>query len=386
MGPPDGNTSGRTPGAKRVARSFLAGVVAAAAVALVAHLPLRGARPTLGSTPVTQFAPSASSVPSTSSAGGAAGTAPADAIAAAVDPGIVDVNTTLGYGAGAGAGTGMILTTSGMILTNNHVIDGATSISVTLVANGRSYPATVVGTDATHDVAVIQIHGVSGLKPIPLGDSSAVAVGDSVVAIGNAGGVGGTPDVVTGSVTVLDQTITVTDEGGGNPETLSGLIQTNAPLQPGDSGGPLLNQAGQVLGIDTAASMGRRFRSSASEGLAVPINQALAIARQIQAGQSSATVRIGLPGFLGVDIASGQTSAETGAPIAGVVDGSPAASAGLQAGDVITSLDGTTIPTPDGLSTATKSHRPGDKVTVGWTDASGARHHATVTLASGPAD
>jgi S1-C subfamily serine protease len=279
----------------------------------------------------------------------------------------------------------MILTTSGAILTNNHVIDGATGITVTLVDTGRTYPATVVGTDATHDIAVLQIQGASGLKPIPMGDSAAVAVGDAVVAIGNAGGAGGTPAVVTGTVTALDQTITVTDESGGNAETLNGLIQTDAPLQPGDSGGPLLNRAGQVIGIDTAASAGRRFRTGASVGLAIPIDQARAIAAQIQAGHAGATVHIGLPGFLGVQI-DPQGSAVPGAAVAGVVPGAPAAAAGLAAGDLITSVDGQRITSPQTLTAATRSHHPGDKVRVEWTGASGTQHHATVVLASGPAD
>jgi S1-C subfamily serine protease len=364
--------------------ALVAAVTMTVAAVGVSRLPLHGSRPTLAAAPLTQ-APVVPS-PGATSASGPLVAGQADAIAAAVDPGIVDVNTTLGYRGGAGAGTGMILTTSGAILTNNHVVEGATSITVTLVDTGRTYPATVVGTDATHDVAVIQIHGVSGLKPIPMGDSSAVTVGDGVVAIGNALGAGGTPAVVTGNVTALDQTITVTDDSGGNTQTLSGLIQTDAPLQPGDSGGPLLNRSGQVIGIDTAASAGRRFRAGASVGLAIPINQARAIAAQIQAGQGSATVHIGLPGFLGVQIASTQRSAARGAVVAGVVAGGPAAAAGLAAGDIITSVDGQTVTSPDALSAATGSHHPGDKVTVRWTDTSGAQHRATVVLATGPAN
>jgi S1-C subfamily serine protease len=254
----------------------------ATAIAVVPRLPLHGVRPTLSSTPATPSTPNAG-IASVSSTDATAGNASAEAIATAVDPSIVDIYTTLGGGL-AGAGTGMILSTSGTILTNNHVIDGARTISVRLVSTGRSYSATVVGADPTHDVAVIQIHGVGGLKPIPLGNSSAVAVGDLVVGIGNAGGVGGIPDVVTGTVMALNQTIIATDEGGANPETLTGMIETSAPLQPGDSGGPLLNGSGQVIGLDTAASAGRRFRTSTSEGLAIPINQALAIAHQLGAG------------------------------------------------------------------------------------------------------
>jgi S1-C subfamily serine protease len=365
-------------------------VALTAAVVGAGRLDLHGTRPTFSSAPLAQapVLPSSGSptVPTSPSVGRSVVTGQPEAIAQAVDPSIVDVNTSLGYGNGAGAGTGMILTTSGAVLTNNHVIDGATTITVTLVDTGRTYPATVVGTDPTDDIAVIQIHGASGLKPIPMGDSSALAVGDGVVAIGNAGGAGGTPSVVTGAVTALDQTITVTDEGGGNPETLNGLIQTDAPLQPGDSGGPLLNSSGQVIGIDTAASAGRRFRTGSSVGLAIPINQARAIAAQIQAGHGSTTVHIGLPGFLGVEIDPTQASAAPGAAVAGVVAGNPAAAAGLAAGDLITSLDGQPITSPDTLTAATTSHHPGDKVTVGWTDPSGTQHHAAVVLAAGPAD
>jgi S1-C subfamily serine protease len=353
------------------------------------RLQLHGTRPTLATAPLAQapvVPPSGSAtVPTSAAAGSSLATGQADTIAAAVDPSIVDVNTTLGYRGGAGAGTGMILTTAGAILTNNHVVDGATSITVTLVDTGRTYPATVVGTDPTHDVAVIQIHGASGLKPIPMADSSSVGVGDDVVAIGNALGAGGTPAVATGSVTALDQTITVTDDTGANAQTLSGLIQTDAPLQPGDSGGPLLNGSGQVIGIDTAASAGRRFRTGSSVGLAIPINQARAIAAQIQSGQASATTHIGLPGFLGVQIAPTAGSLP-GAVVAGVLAGAPAAAAGLGAGDVITAVNGQAITSPQALTAATASHHPGDKVTVGWTDASGAQRHATIVLASGPAN
>jgi S1-C subfamily serine protease len=370
--------------------AVLAAIAMTAAFVGAGRLQLHGTRPTLATAPLAQapvVPPSGSAtVPTGPSADSSLATGQADTIAAAVDPSIVDVNTTLGYRGGAGAGTGMILTTAGAILTNNHVVDGATSITVTLVDTGRTYPATVVGTDPTHDVAVIQIHGASGLKPIPMADSSSVGVGDAVVAIGNALGAGGTPAVATGNVTALDQTITVTDDTGANAQTLSGLIQTDAPLQPGDSGGPLLNGSGQVIGIDTAASAGRRFRTGSSVGLAIPINQARAIAAQIQSGQASATTHIGLPGFLGVQIAPTAGSAVPGAVVAGVLAGAPAAAAGLGAGDVITAVNGQPITSPQALTAATASHHPGDKVTVGWTDSSGTQHHATIVLASGPAN
>jgi S1-C subfamily serine protease len=278
----------------------------------------------------------------------------------------------------------MVIGASGEVLTNNHVVDGATTISVTIPSTGRTYSATVVGTDKTEDVAVIQLKGASGLKTIPLGDSSKVAPGDSVVALGNAGGVGGAPAVVTGTVRAIDQTITASDMGGANAETLNGLIETNAPIQPGDSGGPLANSAGQVIGMDTAASSARRFNGGATVSFAIPINHALSIAQQIETGQASSTIRIGLPGFLGVGVAA--TSSGNGAAVSSVASGTPAAKAGLVPGDTITAVDGTAISDGTGLTTALHPHHPGDRVSLTWVTAAGATRSATVTLASGPAD
>ena len=174
-------------------------------------------------------------------------------VASKVDPGLVDVVSTLGYQSGAAAGTGMVLTSTGEVLTNNHVIDGATSIKATDVGNGRTYTAKVVGYDKSHDVAVLQLEGASGLQTVTL-SSSSPQTGQKVVALGNAGGKGGTPSVATGTVTGLDQSITASDESSGTAEQLTGLIGHNAGIQPGDSGGPLVNSYGQVVGMDTAAS------------------------------------------------------------------------------------------------------------------------------------
>jgi len=346
----------------------------ATAPAPAANTPSSGLIPTAPSQ-----GPGGSASSSSSAATGVPGQA--SAIAAKVNPAIVDINTQLGYQNGAGAGTGMILTSTGEILTNNHVIDGATSISVTVVATGKTYPATVVGTDRTDDIAVIQIKA-SGLKTIQT--SNSVAVGDSVVAIGNAGGVGGLPAVVTGTVQAVNQTITAADQGGANAETLNGLIQIDAPIQPGDSGGPLVNTSAQVIGIDTAASSAGRFHSGGTVGFAIPISHALSIAKEIEAGHSSATIHIGLPGFIGVAISPSATG--SGALVTGVQSGSPAATAGLTAGDTITSINGQAVDSSTTLSSLTKAHRPGDKVSIGWTDQAGATHTATVTLAAGPAD
>lgn len=304
----------------------------------------------------------------------------AASVAAKVDPGVVDVNTVL-FAGGNAAGTGMILNSSGEILTNNHVVAGSSSIKATVVSTGRTYNATLVGTDAAHDVAVIQLQGASGLKTIPLGDSSTLTLGQAVVALGNALGAGGTPSVVEGTIQALDQTITAGDASGGTSEQLSGLIQTNAPLQPGDSGGPLATQEGKVIGMDTAASSSYRFRAASGASFAIPINAALSIAKQMEAGQASGTIHLGQSGFLGVEVDQGSTG---GAIVVGVQPGTPAAGAGLAAGDVVTTVDGASVASGAALTSLLGGHHPGDKVSVRWTDGSGQSHTATVTLTTGP--
>ena len=343
-----------------------------------------------------------------------------DAIAAKVDPGLVDINTTLGYQQEQAAGTGIVLTSNGVILTNNHVIDGATSITVTDIGNQKTYTASVVGYDRTKDIAVLQLHNASGLQAANLANSSNASVGQQVVGVGNAGGVGGTPSAAGGTVTALNQSITASDEGDGTSEQLSGLIQTNADIQPGDSGGALVNTSGQVLGVDTAASAGYSFQyngqSSGTQGFAIPINTALSIAKAIQAGNASSTVHIGETAFLGVEInaagsgsgsgsggdggfgglfggnsgSTGNTgntgtgSSSSGASVAGVVTNGPAQEAGLAEGDVITSIGGKTVNSANDLTSAMGIYHPGDKVQIAWSDTSGQSHTATVQLSSGP--
>jgi S1-C subfamily serine protease len=238
-----------------------------------------------------------------------------------------------------------------------------------------------VGYDRSQDVAVIQLSGASGLKTSVLGNSSTVAVGESIVAIGNAGGVGGTPSAAGGSVVAVDQQITATDENSVGSERLSGLIEVNADVQSGDSGGPLVNSTGQVIGVDAAASAGSSFRSSGGQGYAIPINQALAIAAQIENNHFSASVHIGPTAFLGVEL----PSATSRATIVGVLSGSPAAKAGLGSGCVITSLAGRAVGSPTTLISLLSHCRPKDRVRLGWSDRSGQRHAATVQLAAGPA-
>jgi S1-C subfamily serine protease len=325
--------------------------------------------------------------------------APSDitAIASKVDPALVDINTNLSYQNEQAAGTGMVLTSNGEILTNNHVIDGATSISVTDVGNGKTYSAKVVGYDRTGDVAVIQLVNASGLQTVSVGRAAA-AVGQAVVGVGNAGGTGGTPSAAGGSITALDQSITASDNGGGNSEELAGLLEINAAIQPGDSGGSLVNTAGQVIGMDTAASADTSFQVSGTQAYAIPIKTALSIAKQIEAGNASATVHIGATGFLGVSVqpsastgggfggggGSGNGTTTSGAVVAGTLSGSPAAQAGLVQGDVITGLNGQSVGSSTDLSNLLEADHPGDTVQLQWTDQSGQTQTAGVKLTSGP--
>jgi S1-C subfamily serine protease len=303
-----------------------------------------------------------------------------------VNPGIVDVNSNLGFNQGGAAGTGMVVTSSGEVLTNNHVVDGATSVQVVDIGNGRTYTATVVGTDRTEDVAVLQIQGASNLSTVNLGTVAGLSVGDAVAAFGNAGGVGGTPSVASGHVTGLGQSITAFDDVTQTSESLTGLIQTDAAIQPGDSGGPLVNSVGTVVGMDTAASSGSRGHAGpATNGFAIPIDRALAIAQQIERGTSSGTVHIGPVAFIGIQIASGQNSRTPGIVIGDVIPGEPADTIGLQAGDVVTSIAGVAVTSPTQLTLEMQHLHPGQSVPLSWTDTGGQAHTAPITLASGPA-
>jgi S1-C subfamily serine protease len=372
-------------------RSHKRGLIATGAVALAAGAALGGLIGSMDHSAV-------GAVTATSKT-----TLSASQIASRVDPALVDVVSTDGYQGATSAGTGIVLTSTGEILTNNHVIEGATSIKVTDIGNGRTYAATVVGYDASHDVAVLQLQGASGLTAASLGDSSSVRAGDSVTALGNAGGKGGSPSVATGRVTALNQSITASDELSNVSEQLTGLIETNAPIQPGDSGGPLVNSYGQVIGMDTAAGSNYQFQgqsSTATQAYSIPIDEALSIAKQIEAGTTSADVHIGATAFLGLAIGSsssspgngfggfgGQSSqgATSGATVAGTVSGSPAANAGLTQGDTITAIGGQSVTSAKDVAHALVQYHPGNSISITWTDTSGQSHTANLTLASGPA-
>jgi S1-C subfamily serine protease len=312
-------------------------------------------------------------------AGIATGVALARSTPAKIGVGAVVIETDLAYQGASAAGTGIVLTSNGTVLTNNHVIRGATTVKVIVPGTRHSYAASVVGYDLVDDVAVLQAKGAANLKTAAL-DTSKPAVGQAVTALGNAGGTG-TFTSARGQITALGRTITVGDDHGRS-ERLSGLIETNAALQPGDSGGPLLSR-GKVIGMDTAASTGGfgPFAATSNDGYAIPIAKAMNIAKQIRSGTSSTTVHVGGTAFLGVEL---DTSSGYDV-IAAVVPDGPADSAGLAPGDVITAVGGRAVSSPTALANMLFSKKPGDRISVTYSDSFyGTSRTTTVTLGSGP--
>jgi S1-C subfamily serine protease len=369
-------------------------------------------------------------------------TASEAAILKKVGPGLVVINTTLQYTSEAAAGTGMVISSGGLLLTNNHVIENATKISATVASTGLTYPVKVVGYDVTGDIALLQMQGASGLHTIPIGDSSTVRSGDTVVAMGNAEG---QSQIVpaTGRVTGINRSITASDQGGTvTSETLRGMIETNANIVSGDSGGPLANTAGDVIGMDTAGNDGGFQQQQAPTGFAIPIKTALSVADQISAGHASSAIVIGYPPFIGVYIGKGTSSSpqvqaqqqegatgngsfgnggfgngsfggngsgnggsgsascytsdanlqvpstiasvKSGTLVVGTICNSPAAAAGLTAGSVITGVNGQPISSPQSMVTIVSKFKPGTTVSLTWVTPSGQRKTGSLALTAGP--
>ncbi len=270
----------------------------------------------------------------------------------------------------------MIISADGLILTNNHVVEGSTSISVTVESTGKTYRATVVGTDQKKDVAILQLADASGLSTVRFAPNATVSTGEAVYSVGNASGTG---KLVTASGTVgaTDKSLTIQGDGASKTENLSGLIELDSDVVAGDSGGPLFDKSGDIIGIVTAASSG----AADVTGYAINIASVLKTAAQIEAGQATTDIVIGTPAFLGVGLSTTSTAPVVGSIFAGM----PAASAGIAVGSTITSVDGTQVTTADQLSSLIQKHAVGDKITVTWVSRSGNSHRATVTLVGGPA-
>jgi S1-C subfamily serine protease len=409
----------------------------AAAVGAGAVLALRGSGGAAPSgTAASRDIPKPKSQPR---AGGNSAGLNVNAVAGKVEPGLVDITSYVHYQREVFEGTGMVLNANGLVLTNNHVIKGSTRVVAQLAGNGAKYSAKVIGTDNAQDVALLQLttssgQNVSGLKPVQVGDSNKVKLGDAVVALGNAGGVGGQPTVTSGVITKLKSAITATDQGSNTSERLTNMFQTNAPIAEGDSGGALANASGQVIAMNTAANSQNIGGPGTSQGFSIPIDRALSIARQIAAGHASATIQIGQPAFIGIAIASDPQSnapssagspqaqlgqlqqiarsgfgnginssghclanetanpvpnsiapAKSGALIAGVFCHAPAANAGAAAGDVITAVNGHTVTSPASLRTLMRQYHPGSTVSLTWVGLDGQQKTGSIKLAAGPA-
>jgi S1-C subfamily serine protease len=377
------------------------------------------------------------SSPAGSGLGGSGGSASEQAVINKVKPGMVIINSSLQYNSEAGAGTGMVINSNGLVLTNNHVIESSTNLSATVVATGKTYRASVVGYDKTGDIALIKLQNASGLRTVPIGNSSTVKSGDSVVALGNAEGQGNIVPAA-GQITGINQTITASDQGGQiTSETLRGMLRTSANIVAGDSGGPLSNGSGQVIGMDTAGDSVNVGEQAPSAGFAVPINTALSVAREIAAGHASSTISIGYPPFIGIYIASGTNTnpqqqaaqqeqsggnpggnpiggyggsaggsggagpacynsnanlqipqtiapASSGTLVDGVICGSPAAAAGLTGGAVITAVNGQAAGSPQHLGGILAKLKPGDTAAISWVSPSGKQTTSTLHLVAGP--
>ena len=293
--------------------------------------------------------------------------------------GVVTIVTELYYDDQASAaGTGIILSSDGEILTNNHVIEGSTSVEVTIESTGKTYKAEVVGTDATNDVALLQLEDAHGLKPMKLDEKTDAVVNDEVASIGNANGTGDLV-VAEGRITKVGESLTIGGDSADQSEFLKGLIEVDADVVSGDSGGPLVNSDGEVVGMVTAASSGDKNIS----GFAITISAAMDIIRQIQSGEETDTVAIGPTGFMGVLLAEKQGT--VGVTLQSAVADGPAEKAGLAEGDIITSAGGVLVNSPDELTAQVRSHDPGETITILYTDTTGALRSVDLVLVAGPA-
>jgi putative serine protease PepD len=319
-------------------------VLAIAAIALAAGgvggaIGVRAAR---HDTPSTQ---TASPTSSANTAGTSVIAGPAldvKGILAKVEPAVVDIQARGPRGTGEGTGI-VVSTTDGLVITNAHVVEGATQITVTAPTDKQARTATLVGTDAERDVAVLRLDNKANLVAAELGSSAAAQVGDDVVAIGNALGLRGDPSVTRGIVSGLNRTV----------GSLTGMLQTDAAINPGNSGGPLVNASGQVIGINTAIA-----GQAQNIGFAIPIDAARSIMERLVGGQPA------LPtSFLGVSTTDA-TDGSPGAVVMEVTAGGPAANASMQVGDRIVSINDMAVPGSGELRGLIQGHKPGDSVKV----------------------
>ncbi|WP_435742396.1 S1C family serine protease [Nocardioides sp. SYSU DS0663] len=288
--------------------------------------------------------------------------------------GMVLISSTVEFGAGEAAGTGMVVSSDGIVVTNHHVVESSTDLEVTVASTGRTYAAEVLGADAAKDVAVLRLVDASALDTVvPATDS--VELGDAVTAVGDAGGDGGALTAAEGTVTATRAPVTVSNEDG-TESTLRGLVEVDADIVSGDSGGALLDATGAVVGMNVAASSG----AVDITGYAIPVARVLRTVDAVLAGEETGSLTLGYDAFLGVELAVGASEPT----LAGVVAGTAAAEAGLAAGDTVTAVGGTAVRSADELSAAVAARAPGEQVVLTWTGATGVEGTATVTLGRAP--
>lgn len=284
-------------------------------------------------------------------------------VVAAVGPSVVSIRSNIsnGFVQGSAAGTGVIISSDGEVMTNAHVVEGATSVKVTLAGESQARDATVVGADTANDLALLKISGVSNLPAAELGKSSDVRVGDDVVAIGNALALKGGPTVTRGIISALDRTLSTQEA------TMSGLIQTDASISSGNSGGPLVDATGKVIGINSAVAASGQGESAENIGFAIAIDNAMPVIDRLRNHTAAAET-----GYLGVRT-SDPSDGSRGATVVSVESGSAAEKAGLQAGDLITEIDGKTVDGAAALGAAIRSHTPGTPVKITFIRSGSAR-------------
>ncbi len=333
------------------------------------------------STPAATSAAAATSSPVVSTPDSPAAAGSVEQVAAAVLPSVVKLD--VGNGQQAGSGSGIILSSDGVILTNNHVaaVAGSGGTITVSFSDGSHADATILGTDPLTDTAVIKATDVSGLTPATIGDSSNVDVGEGVVAIGSPFGLDAT--VTSGIVSALNRPVDVGTDSAGNG-TVYPAIQTDAAINPGNSGGPLVDLAGHVVGINssiqsTGSSSGGEA-GSIGLGFAIPIDEVLPVIEQMKAGETPTHARLGVQVQDVSSTGSGALVVD-GAEIQSVGSGSAAGNAGLQDGDVVTKIDDQLITSSDSLVATIRSYRPGDEVTVTY-ERGGAEQTTKLTLDS----
>ncbi len=368
--PPGGAPAAASSGAARGPRQWLAVAVVAAVVggAVGAGIAEAVGTGSSGTATVTE----AGGAPGPALAGGAS----IPAIVQKLLPEVVSIDAQ-GPAGGLGGqlaedqGTGMIIATDGEVLTNNHVIAGATKITVTLYGETNALPATLVGADPSNDMALLRIPNPPGnLQAVVFGDSKQLQVGDAVIAVGNALGLSaGTPTVTSGIVSALGRTVQAGDTGSGATETLTNMIQTDAAINSGNSGGPLVDSSGHVIAMNTAVAASSANNAPAENiGFAIPAANIEGLLGTLRAGGPKGTVHP----YLGVEVEDETAQLQqqygltpsSGAVVVSVVPGSPAAAAGITAGDVIVSFDGKAIGSAQDLTNAVRGSSAGHQASV----------------------